>query len=279
MFKSKKMKNYLLLFVFLLSINFVFSQKENDPKHEYHYKTVAEKESDIYSLKITDAHSQQTFTQFRIHLKNKSSNYLILRVNEISFIYDFGELHPKTKEFLINPGETFNKIIKASDASQNLHVKSLKIKISGIYKLSAEGNVIKMPDFQLPASKNYIESGNVSCKLNNISKETQQTVAQFKCTYKGNNYLIINPLKANAKIETGKEFAPVNRKTKTKMLTKNKKKKFSLYYEIQAKIIDMQFATFNIVWHDTFRESIPEKLDDTNITLEFDEAKTKAKNN
>jgi len=118
--------------VFLLSINFVFSQKENDPKHEYHYKTVAEKESDIYSLKITDAHSQQTFTQFRIHLKNKSSNYLILRVNEINFIYDFGELHPKTKEFLINPGETFNKIIKASDASQNLHVKSLKIKISGI---------------------------------------------------------------------------------------------------------------------------------------------------
>ncbi len=271
------MKNLLLL-TFLLSINFVFSQKENDPKYEYHYKQVAEQNNDVYSLKITDAHSQQTFTQFRIHIKNKSTDYLILRINEISFIYDFGELHPKKKEFLIEPGESLNKIISVSDASHNFHVKSLKVKISGIYKLSTQGNIVKMPDFQLPANKNYIETDNLTCKLNNVSKETQQTVAQFKCTYKGDNYLIINPLKANAKIETGQEFAPVNRKAKIKMLTKNKKKKFSLYYEIQAKIIDMQFATFNIVWHDTFRESILEKLNDFEINFEFDEAKTKAKN-
>ncbi len=272
------MKNYFLIFVFLLSVNFVFSQKENDPKYEYHYKNIDKQETDDYSLKITDAHSQQTFTHFRIHISNKSTDYLILRVNEISFIYDFGELHPKAKEFLIEPGESLNKVISVSDATKDFHVKSLKVKISGIYKLSTKGNIVKMPDFQLPANKNYIEAQGVSCKLNNISKETQQTVAQFKCTYKGNNYLIINPLKASAKIKTGQEFAPVNRKAKAKMLTKNKKKKFSLYYEIQAKIIDMQFATFNIVWHDTFRESIPKKLNEVNLNFEFDEAKTKAKN-
>ena len=273
------MKNYLLLIVLIFSINIAFSQKENDPKYEIHYKQLNEQETDNYTLKITDAHSQQTFTMFRLHLTNKTTDYLILKAEEINFIYDFGVLHPKKKDYLIEPGESLNKVIKVSDASKDFHVKSLKVKINGIYKLSSKGEVIKMPDFQLPANKNYIEAQGVSCKLNNLSKETQQTVVQFKCTYKGNNYLIINPLKASAKIEDGREFAPVNRKAKTKMITKNKKKKFSLYFEIQAKIIDMQFATFNIVWHDAFRESKPEKIDGVDLNFEYDEEKTKLKNN
>ncbi len=273
------MRYYFLLFILFLSANFTFSQKEDDPKYEYHYKQVDKYENDFYSIKIADAHSQQSFTKFKIRITNKTTDYLILKTGEISFFYDFGELHPKNKEFLIEPGKTLNKVISVSDASKNFHVKSLKVKINGIYKMSFNGKTIKMPDFQLPANKNYVESQYVSCKLNNLKKETKQTAVQFKCTYTGDNYLIINPLKANAKIETGQEFAPVNRKAKTKILTKNQKKKFTLYYEIQAKIVDMQFATLNIIWHDTFKESIADKLKGLDLNFEFDAEKTKAKNN
>lgn len=272
------MKNYFIIIVFILTTNLVFSQSKYASKYEFHYKDVPEFETDDYTLKITGAEAQQTFTKFKIQISNKSIDYLVVRLGEISFIYDFGKLNPKDREFIIEPGGSLSKVVSVSSPDKDFHIKSLSVNISGIYKLKKNGKVINMPDFQLPANKNVVKYENISCKLNNLKKKTDQTAVQFKCTYSGNDYLLVNPINVTAKIEDGREFAGVYGKDKVKILQKNDNIKFTLYYEIQAKIVDMQFAKLNIVWHNAFIESKLEPIKGTDIKLELDEEKTQAKN-
>jgi hypothetical protein len=62
------------------------------------------------------------------------------------------------------------------------------------------------------------------------------------------------------------------------VLQKGDKDKIPVEFRISTKIIDMQFATFWIVWNSTFMEASPTKLAAGSARFVLDPGKTAAQN-
>ena len=62
------------------------------------------------------------------------------------------------------------------------------------------------------------------------------------------------------------------------MMEKNFQEEVEEVFEVPAKVTDMQFATFWIIWRDTFQESKKIPLKGSTIQMELDSVKTAAAN-
>lgn len=248
-----------------------------DPKHENHYRDVPTIETDELSVDLLDAHSQMGFTLLRAKITNKTSDYIIFKTGEVVFKYEHGEYKPKSKMVIIEPKGHTSKTLKVT-GDDKFHVESLTLVLNGFYILSSTGVTQDAPDFQLPPSVNDFSAGPFNCKLNKIKKETQETIAQFKCDYQGDHMGLVNPSKLVVRTEDGREYANVKRKAETKVLEQGDDIKFNAWFKIPGKIVDMQFANMIIVWKNTFIESKLQPLKLPKVDLVFDPGKTGGKN-
>lgn len=264
-----------------------FAQKEKkiNPKHQNIYKE-SKIETDELIIELVDANAQLEFSKMKIKITNKTNDYILYKPGETEFIYDFGTVNPKGglslingKDELIEPKGSNSRVISAS-GNNNFHVDEFTVNLTGFYRISTKGKVHQAPDFQLPPATNDFETGPFKVLMTSISKQTQQTAVRFKVTFVGDakHYGMVRQGKVACRIENGQEFAMSNSKDKTVLLADGADDKFSVYYEIPAKITDMQFATMHLIWKDTFMESevIPLKVEAIKLTLDI--GKTAAKN-
>ena len=270
----KKLILPLLLLLFPASL--VFAQiSPSDPKHENHY-TASPVENDDLKIEFKNAHSQQEFTLVEAVITNKTSDYIYCKGTEAKFIYAHCSYGPKGSmlskvNFTIEPLKTQSKTMKVT-GDNKFHVDKLKLDLNCFYKISAKGEVIKAPDFQLPAAKNSFTAGPCDCTLEKSKQTTKETAAEFKCKYTGKNVAFIDPSKISVKLKDGQEFANNNKKDKGEVLMPGEDIKFTTLFEIPGKIADMQFTVLYINWNDTFTEStmVPIKVNQVDLALDPD---------
>lgn len=273
------MKRIISTLTLLLIITSAFSQrKENDPKHEYHYKKLSDIETSEVKIEFSDAHSQLEFTKIKLKITNKTGDYILFKPSEVVFKNENGEFTVTGKDDIIRPFQTDSKVLTVKGGT-GFHVKTLTIALKGFYKIPTKGTVQEAADFQLPASANDFTAGPFQCTLSKISKKTDATEVLFKCTYTGSEYGLLQPAKIVVKTEKGEEYATVKSTAKPSLLERGDKDSFTAKFEIPAKVVDMQFSTLHIVWKDTFSESSKSDLMISSLlNLELDPGMTDAKN-
>lgn len=252
---------------------------KDDPKYTHYYQDVEDAiETKQVVLEFTNAVSRLDMLKFKTKFTNNTGNFLLINPSEFAISGDGVESKPKEKEFILDPNDKKSKTIDLKDG-ENLRYDEFEVAPEGFAIISTDGTPVSMPEFQLPASTNNIESGNFSVNLKNLKQETKETWARFEIKYTGDDYAIIDPSRISVKIESGQQFANDNRKSKTILLEKGDKKTISAIFHIPAKVVDMQFATLMVQWGDAMMETKAEPFEiDESVTFELDEALTNDKN-
>lgn len=173
------------------------------------------------------------------------------------------------------PTDTDSKVInfKGSDFQQ----PNLTYELNGVYRISTTSAVINTPDFSLPASNNEFKTGNFTCNMLLLSKETEKTSVRFECRYNGDKVGVIQPVRASIKLPDGTEVANSKTRTAPIVLMKGQSDKFNMVWNRMegGKATDMQKVKLMIVWNNTFIESESQKLPPLTLSFTLDEAKSK----
>ncbi|HHZ64245.1 MAG TPA: hypothetical protein EYN38_04855 [Flavobacteriales bacterium] len=256
------MMKYILTLCSIMLFSTIGTQifAQEDSKHEYHYKQLDPIETDEYKIEIADAHSQAEFTVMKAKITNKTSDFLIFKQSEILFKYEHGDVKHEGKDIIIKPGGSVSKSIKVTGGLQ-FHVEKLSVIYDCFYRLSAEKELVKAPDFDIPGSINEFKAGGFQVTMKKLDKRTQETVANFNVIYTGNDYGIVTSGKTAARLDDGREFASTaGKKIKLNVLAPGEKKKLTVSYTIPGKTADMQLVNMKIIWRTTFVESKAIKL-------------------
>lgn len=271
-------KNTLNFFVVACSFITISCFGQNtDPKHINVYNNSQNIETNEYTITIEDVVSTVKSAKFKIKISNKTADYLLFKGEECTFISGNIKANPTEKPIFIEPYSSRNKVVDFK-GTDNFLVVQFEVEIKGLYKIIVGETNFPATDFQLPPNTKDFTAGPFTCTLLKTEQETQSTWAKFSCKYNGQKIGFINPAKCVVKLPDGKEFASTNLKSKAEMLLPGEESKFTAEFQIQAKTADMQFTTMNIVWKNSFSESIAKPLDAHKATFEVDAAKTAAKN-
>lgn len=255
-----------------------------DPKMEIHYKDVAPIENDVYKITFSDMHSQATFTLVRLEVTNKTDGYLVFDMNKIGFTYegkgtyyDKGGAFNKANMKLIDPHQTKDFTVKATDDGGWMQVDKFHLTIDGIAIYPADGMIITPPEFQLPASRNSLDAGAVSVNLMKVKQATDVTAAQFEMTYKGQSAMLVDYSKLSIRTQAGQVYANVYKKSKPEFAFPNSSTKGFVQVAIPANVVDMQFATLFVQFNDAIKELQSEGLQKIELNFEVDAVKTAEK--
>lgn len=260
--------------------------KEPDPEeHENHMKQVDPLEVGDLHVDIEGVHCQEGFAFAKAVVRNDGSDYVLIREEEI--VFDVGGRKvamfdgEKRKPVIVEPHGKSTRTLKVK-GDGGFHVESFDLDLSGFYLAPSVGQTQSAPDFQLPASKNNFDAGPFRCSLQKLKQETDQTIANFECSYEGDSVAFIDPtrlaVRYPSKQGTEETVANVDRKAARKMIQPGGKMLFNAVFEIPPRFADMQFTTMNIVWADTFTESPLTPIDLGTVGFELDEAKTAEQN-
>lgn len=242
----------LSLLGFLTISTATFSQK--DKNHTNYFKTTMVA-NDQVSIELKDVWARMEVMKVRAKVTNKTNHFITVKPKEFAVVINGKTYYSKVKDMLIPPNETDGKTIEISDVAENLHVEEFTFQPAGFALISTEVPNVEAPEFQLPASTNMIKAGNFEINMKRVKQETQETVARFEVSYKGNGVGIIDPSRISVKTESGQEFANAFRKSKMTLLRKGESESFYVEVNIPAKIVDMQFATLQVLFTKALKES------------------------
>lgn len=235
-------------------------------------------ETNEATIEFVDAVATEKETKFKIRITNKTNDYLVYKPEESAFILDGKEMKPKEKTLFIQPNGSGSRVINIAGTYTSLRKYSFYL--AGLYKASANGQVVTVPDFKLPPVQNEFKAGSFTCSLVKLKKETDETTVKFNCQYQGDKIGIFNPAKVAVKMPTGKEYANTKLKAGSLILMKGAVDDFTLEWGRMpgGKDEDMQKVEMLIQWKDAFTETSLQALGSHKVDLNFDEALTKEKN-
>lgn len=236
----------------------------------YYYENSSSIEGDEYEVSFDDAVSKSDYCKMATKVTNNSFDFMLLETKEI--VYNNGEIEqsPKKKTFIIPPGKKKAFTMNFQDQG-NYNVQNFSLDFGGLYLVSTDGEKVKTPKFNLPASENKIEAGDFKVSLKNLKKETKETVATFEVQYVGKKIGLVTPSNLMA-VFTGRGgagYANDNKRAVTKVLQRGDKCTIKAVFHISAKDGDMQFVPMQIIWKDTFQTTKKEALDSETIDFEL----------
>lgn len=264
-------KNTMMALAFCMTLTAAQAQKK--------YEKIAYAETSAETAEATVAAkngvSVAEYTKFNLKITNKTEDVLLFKPEESKVKLNGKEFVPKEKWMEIAPSDADSKVIDVKGTE--FMVPAYSYEINGIYKVSTTNNAIETPDFQLPASQNEFKTGNFTCNMVDLSKETDKTTVKFECRYTGDKVGVIHPGRAAVKLPDGTEVANAKSKSHPIVLMKGESKKITLGWNRMegGKATDMQKIKLLIVWRNTFVESEAVKVNPVTLDFKIDEAKSK----
>jgi len=271
-----KLLNLTFVLAYFLCITTLSAQ---DEKKKNYFIAADPVEEENYTLIFDNAVNKMDYAKLNVKIENTSSDYLLVKREESSFVIDGNAYNPNKKWYFIYPGKTKGNTYKVEGATNYL-VEDYELNIDGIYLISSDGEVADAPNFKLPASKNEIKFDDFVVKLKGLKKKTDNTVATFEVRYNGDAIGVVDPSALGVTIpdKGDDQFANEVKGGKAKLLKKGDKCSIKAHFKIPAKYADMQFANMEILWRNTFQTAEPEKLEGASADFELDAALTKEKN-
>lgn len=214
---------------------------------------------------MTQAH----IVKVRLKIENLSMDPLLFKPKETSFEFPFGNYASKGKPKIIEPGDKKNILLEAIDESKDFMTNKFSFSLGGIYLVN-DKEIFETENFKIPKEVNTFTTGLFSAELKGkIKKTTDHCVSKFKMTYTGSKLGVIQPIRAKALTEMGREFVNTDN-ARTQYLLPGDQQVITVHYQIPIQVVDMQFANLEIVWNDTFMEYTLEKQQLTTFTVQFD---------
>jgi hypothetical protein len=265
------MKNTALVTSLCLTLGIAHAQKQYE---KIVYQDVSQETPEM-SVQIKDAISTKEAGKFKIKIQNKDQDILLYKPEESVLRVNNKEFHAKEKWMEMPPGDADSKVINF--VGPDFLMPGMSFQMIGMYKISTSETAIQTPDFELPASKNEFKTGNFTCNMLELQKQTDKTEVKFECRYTGDKVGVINVGRAAAKLPDGSEIANTKSKKSPIILMKGESKKFVLTWDRMegGKAQDMQKIKLLILWRNTFVESDAVMLPPFTFELRFDETKSK----
>ena len=273
-------KTFLLIITVSISALSSIAQKAPDG-HENHYKNPTPIETEEYKIEFQDVIAENEFAKFKVEITNNTAEYLLVDLSKVVFKFEHGEYKPGGKMLIIAPSDSKSKVLEVNGDTR-FHVEEFSVHFGDIATLPLNGKTVEVDSFRLPPAAESFTSGPITCSIGRLKKESRITSTDFKCEYNGDNYLFTNPLSISAKLEDGQTF-PNEAKvgglfSGPDVMQKGDKTNVPVEFRISTKIIDMQFATFYIIWNKTFIESEPVQVEPASADFVLDIGKTAAQN-
>ena len=240
----------------------------------YYYEEPGAIEGDDYEISFADPVSKDDYCKMATKVTNNSFDFMILETKEIAYKNGEIEQNPKKKTFIIPPGKKKAFTMNFQDKGK-YNVQNFSVDFGGLYLVSTDGEKVKTPKFNLPASENKIETGDFKISLKSLKKETKETVAVFEIQYIGKKIGLVEPSNLMA-VFTGRGgigYANDNRKAAAKILQRGDKCTIKAIFHISAKDGDMQFVPMQIVWKDTFQTTKKEAFESETVDFQFSRKK------
>ncbi|PBQ34225.1 hypothetical protein CNR22_21445 [Sphingobacteriaceae bacterium] len=263
------------ILVVIASVCITLSSLQAQKKYEkIMYKDVTV-ESDGISLVGKDGVSNKEMTKFKIKITNKTDDIIVFKPDESTLKANSKEFKPKEKTMEVPPTETDGKVINFT--GPEFMVNSYSYLMEGIYKVSTLTNSVQTEDFVLPPSQNEFKTGNFTCTMSDLNKETDKTKVKFECRYTGNKVGVIHPGRAAVKLPDGTEVANAKSSQAPIIVEKGESKKFTMYWNRMegGRKTDMQLIKLLIIWRNTFVEADMVKLKPVTLDFQIDEALSK----
>lgn len=264
-------KGIVVIASLCLALSSALAQK----KYEKIMYTETSAEADEMTVTAKSIVSTKEFTKFNLKITNKSDDILLFKPSETKIKANTKEFIPKEKNLEIAPTETENRVVDVK--GPDFMVMDYTYEISGIYKVSTTNKAVESPDFQLPPSTNEFKTGNFTCNMIDLSKETDKTSVKFECRYTGDKIGVIHAGRAAVRLPDGTEIANAKSSSTPILLEKGESKKITLYWNRMqgGRATDMQKINLMIVWRNTFVEAEAVKLKPVTLEFKIDEAKSK----
>lgn len=252
------------------------SMTQAQKKYEKIFYVENKVETDEMTIVGKSAVSTEAFTKFNLVINNKNNEDIILyKPEESKIIANNKEYVPNEKPLKVGPADREHKVVDIKGA--DFLITGYSYEISGLYKVSTTTTSIETPDFQLPPSQNEFKTGNFTCTMTELSKQTDKTVVKFNCRYAGNKTGVIHPGRAAVRLPDGDEIATAKSNKTPVLLQKGESEKITLVWDRMqgGKATDMQKIKMMLVWRNTFVESDAVKLDPVKLDFKIDEKKSK----
>ena len=273
-------KIHLYLFVFLVFVSeLTFAQKPDSPDHTNCYQEITMETFDV-KIEITDGISKIDFLKVKVKLTNNTTDYIIYKPKESSFIITGKTFPISDRLLLISPLGKGSRVLDVKGNGTNVHVQDFSFNLKGLGRININTPFVPAPNFLLPVSTNEFTVGNFKIQMLKLDKQTDETKVKFKVTYLGNEYGLVTPTSLAVKTDKTAltEYANADNKQDAFLLSKGESETFTASFKIPGKVVDMQFANMEIIWRDTFKDCKAILLDDLTTEITVDEGKTAAKN-
>lgn len=248
------MKINLLLLLSISLFNFTYAGDEKN------YSELTQETND-YTIEVTDIISEGDFSKLKVKITNKTGHYIYFDGSKCTFKYDFGEFKPSERPTRIDPYKSDSKVLDVKDEQGRLNTDKFILIIDGLTIVPSYGQKFEVEEFKLPPVFNDVDAGPFKISLKNYKKKTDNTAAKFEVQYIGRDIALIDPGKVGVRLEDGQQFANAKHDYNLQILRSGDKDNFTVYFDIDAKVADMQFADMWILWRSTFQEAREDKLD------------------
>lgn len=264
-------KTLILIAIMALGMTTAAAQK----KYEKIVYKETSAEGEGFTIVAKDGISTREMTKFKVKISNKTDDIILYRANESTLKVGTREFKPNEKVLAVPPAETESKVVNFNGL--DFMVNSYTYAMDGFYKVSTTVNALKTDNFQLPASYNEFKTGNFTCNMIDMDKETDKTVVKFECRYMGDKIGVIHPGRAAVKLPDGTEVANGKANTHPIIVEKGESKKFTMVWNRMSggRTSDMQKIKMEIVWRNTFVESEEVKLKPVTLDFQIDEIKSR----
>ncbi len=253
---------------------------DEEDKHENYLATSGALDLGALVVEAGTVSAQDDVVVFKAKMINQTGDWIFVKRQELAFQLGEKTIQPysgkEKPEIVISPEKT--KPLSLKLKGSGLHVDKMSVDFKGVYKAAARGQTMEGPKFVLPPASNSATMGPFNCSVLSHDQATKVTKTVWECQYSGDGVGYVDASSLSVKIESGEQFASTFRKNKRAVLRHNEKTKFTTTFEIEKRIVDMQFATLDLLWGETFSESTIEPVESATWDFEIDEELTAEKN-
>lgn len=206
------------------------------------------------TITVVDGVSEEDYIKFKLRIKNKSADALLLKTSDVVLILDGKEVKAEhEKSLIIAPYDDASRVI---DVKGDYRVSSFTVRVEGLSKAKTLENSLHAPDFHLPASVRSFNVGAFNAVLDRDVRTTDLVDISFKATYSGAMIGIVDPSKIGLKLPNGKIYANMRGNQKMMFMEPGMEKTLAMdWKKIPVREADTQFAELEILFRDAFKEA------------------------